>query len=417
MARTKTRSLFRQIHLYVGFGFGGIFVLSGLTGSAIAWMPELDRLLNPDLFYVAPAPGVNADDPALITPAKVQAVIDRLAADPRYGPPTQITLAEHANETLIAWYRRSPSGNTSLLALETSRQVMVNPYTLQITGERNWEEIGTSRRLLMPTLFHFHRYLIAGELGKTVIGISGLVLLITSITGIVLWWPKHHGKALRQAFTISYRGSWSAFNYSFHRAAGFFVAPILIALGFSGWYFNLPKWVTPLVSSVATVSASDKLSNQAPIGGTLIPPGQAMAAAQARYPQARVTRIVLPAKPSMPYEIRLRQPNEIRQGDGATRMTIDAYSAKILRVRDPMRAPGGDTFLSWLFPLHNGEAFGTAGRIFITCFGAVPLLFLMTGLGIWLKRRKKRIPMRFDYPSGADRQHISTAQTAKSPNR
>lgn len=362
-------------------------MLSGLTGSAIAWMPELDSMLNPDLFYSAPAPGLNADDPALITPAKVQAVIDRLVADPRYGPPTQIMLAEHANETLIAWYRNPPSGDASLFVLETSRQVMVNPYTLQITGERNWGEIGASRRLLMPTLFHLHRYLIAGELGKTVIGISGLVLLITSIIGIVLWWPKHHGKALRQAFTISCRGSWSAFNYSFHRAAGFFVAPMLIVLGFSGWYFNLPKWVIPIVSSVATVSVSDKLNNQTPIRGAPIAPGQAMRAAQSLYPTARVSRITLPAKPSIPYEIRLRQPGEIRQGDGATRMTIDAHSGKILRVRDPMRAPGGDTFLNWLFPLHNGEAFGTAGRIFISCFGAVPLLFLMTGLGIWLKRR------------------------------
>ena len=389
MVRAKTRSVFRQIHLYVGLCFGGVFMLLGLTGSAIAWLHEIDSMLNPDLFHVAPASGVIADGPASITPAKVQEMFERLAADPHYGRPTQITLPEHANETLIAWYRREPSNKASLLALETSRQVMVNPYTLQIAGERNWGEIGASRRLLMPTLFHLHRYLVAGELGKTVIGISGLVLLITSITGFVLWWPKRNRKALRQAFTISHQGSWQRFNYSFHRTAGFFVASVLIVLGFSGWYFNMPKWVTPIVSSVATVSASDKLTNQAPIRGTPISPGQALEAAQALYPNARVSRIALPAKPSMPYEIRVRQPGEIRQGDGATRITIDSYSGKMLRARDPLRAPGGDRFLNWLFPLHSGEAFGIAGRIFISCFGAVPLLFLVTGLGIWLKRKKK----------------------------
>lgn len=389
MIRGNTRFLLRQIHLYVGLCFGGIFVLAGLTGSAIAWRHEFDSMLNPDLFQVAPAAGVSADGPASLTPARVQQVIERLAADPRYGRPTQIMLPQHADETLIAWYRNAPSGKASLLALETSRQVMLNPYTLQIAGERNWGEIGLTRRLLMPTLFHLHRYLLTGEFGKTVIGISGLVLLIMSIAGVVLWWPKPNRTALRQAFTISQRGSWSRFNYSFHRAAGFFVAPVLIVLGFSGWYFNLPKWVTPIVSSVATVSAPDKLSKQAPVRSAPISPGQAMAAAQALYPQAHVSRIALPTKPSMSYEIRLRQPGEIRQGDGATRITIDAYSGNMLRVRDPLRAPGGDTFLNWLFPLHSGEAFGMAGRIFISCFGAVPLLFLMTGLGIWLKRKKK----------------------------
>ncbi len=56
---------------------------------------------------------------------------------------------------------------------------------------------------------------------------------------------------------------------------------------------------------------------------------------------------------------------------------------------DPERARGGDKFLSWLFPLHTGEAFGVGGRIFISLFGFVPLAFFVTGLVIWLKLRKK----------------------------
>ncbi|MEO6319127.1 MAG: PepSY-associated TM helix domain-containing protein [Polaromonas sp.] len=390
MIRAKTRSLLQKIHLYIGLCFGGVFMLLGLTGSAIAWLHEIDSLLNPDLFHVRSMSGVVADNPVRVAPAKVQEVLDRLAADPQYGRPVQLMLPEHADEVLVAWYPKESSDQDSPLAIRISRQVMVNPYTLQVTGERDWGELGLSRRLLMPTVFHLHRYLAAGEFGKTVVGVAGLVLLIAAITGIVLWWPKPSRKALRQALSISYRGSWPRLNYSSHRAAGFFAAPVFIVLGFSGWYFNLPKWVIPIVSSVATVSAPDKPGNRAPSrGGTLVSPRQAMEAAQALFPHSRVSRIALPNKPSMPYEIRVRQPNEVRKGDGATRIMVDAYSGAILQVRDPMRAPGGDTFLSWLFPLHSGEAFGSVGRIFITCFGVVPLLFLMTGLGIYLKRKKK----------------------------
>ena len=389
MVRGLTRSLFQKIHLYIGLCFGGIFILLGLTGSAIAWLHEIDSMLNPDLFHVGSMSGVVADNPVRVAPAKVQEVLDRLAADPQYGRPVQLILPEHTDEVFVAWYRKESLDNASLLAIKISRQVMVNPYTLQVTGERNWGELGISRRLIMPTIFHLHRYLLAGEFGKTVIGVSGLVLVITTISGIVLWWPSLKRKALRQAISISYRGSWPRFNYSSHRAAGFFVAPVFVVLGFSGWYFNLPKWVTPIVGSIATVSAPDKPANRAPRSATLISPGQAMEAAQVLFQNSRISRIVLPSNSSMPYEIRLRQPDEIRKGDGATRIMVDAYSSEILQVRDPMRAPGGDRFLNWLFPLHSGEAFGNVGRIFISCFGVVPLFFLITGLRVYLKQKKK----------------------------
>lgn len=395
MARAKTRSLFQKLHLYLALCFGGIFVLLGLTGSAIVWLPEIDSLLNPGLFHVGPMPGAVADQPVRLTPARVQEVLDRLAADPKYGQPMQLMLPEHPGEVFIAWYgkesldKSDKSNKDSPLATKISRQVMVDPYTLQVAGERNWGELGTSRRLLMPTLFHLHRYLLTGEFGKTVIGVSGLLLVIAASTGIALWWPKLNLNALRQAFSISYCGSLQRLNYSSHRAAGFFAAPVFVVLGFSGWYFNLPNWVTPIVSSIATVSASDKPRNQAPGRGTLLSPGQALQAAQAHYPNARLSRIALPSKPSMPYEIRLRQADEIRKGDGATRIMVDAYSGEILQAKDPMRAPRGDTFLNWLFPLHSGEAFGISGRIFISCFGLVPLLFLMTGLRIYLNQKNR----------------------------
>lgn len=391
MVRAKTRSLIQAIHLWVGLGLGGIFALLGLTGSAIAWLHEIDHALNPDLFQATTKPCPMAQDCAapVPAPARAQAVIDRLAADPRYGQPAQLILPEHADQVFVAWYPQAPSAQDWPLATRVSRQVMVNPHTLQLTGERNWGELGLSRRLLMPTLFHLHRYLAAGEPGKTVIGICGLGLLITALTGLVLWCPKPNPKALRQALSIAYRGSWPRLNYSAHRAAGFFAAPVLIVLGFSGWYFNLPEWVRPLVGSVATVSAPDKPVNQAPRGDARISPREALQVAQTRYPQARLSRIALPSKASMPYEIRLRQPGELRQGDGATRLAVDAWSGAILQVRDPLRAPAGDRFLNALFPLHSGEAFGLAGRMFISGFGVLPLLFLLTGLGIYGKRRKK----------------------------
>lgn len=406
MIQHTSRRWLSKLHLYLGLSFGIVFVMLGLTGSALAWIHELDAALNPALLHVQPGPGLSAADHAPLTPAAIDALVKRLAADPRYGMPNQLNLPELADAPMIATYRRKGGAAPAPFALEVSRQVMVNPYTMQVLGERNWGEVGLSRPLLMPTLFHVHRYLLGGEWGKTVIGVTGLVMAIAALTGIALWLPKATMKALRHALTISYRGSLPRFNYSFHRAAGFFAAPVLLMMGCTGLYFNLPKWVTPVVASVAPVTPADKVVNCA-AAGPVIAPGKAVAIARQLFPQARVSRVALPAKPSAPFELRMRQPGEVRKGDGATRIVIDAYSGEVLRARDPLRAAGGDTFFNWFFPLHTGEAFGTAGRVFISIFGIAPALFFATGFALWWRRRPR--------PSPISTPTIATRLKGKSP--
>jgi uncharacterized iron-regulated membrane protein len=379
MVRGTFRSWFRRLHLAVALVFGCVFGLSGLTGCALAWMHELDGALNPSLFH-ASASGPPAPD-------AIARIVDRLANDPAYGRPGQVTLPEHGGEVAVAWYRLPAAGGRGPFTLDRSRQVMVDPANLAVTGERVWGDTGLSRPLLMPTLFHVHRYLLAGDVGKTVIAVSGLALLFMSVVGLVLWWPKATVAAWRKAFTVAHRGSWPRFNVTFHRAAGAIVAPVLAVLGFSGCLFNQPQWITPVVATFAAVSSQEKLKGGA-TGDVKV--ARAAQAAAGLFPAARVSRVVLPAKPGLPYEVRLRQPGEVRQGDGNTRVTVDAATGRVLRVRDPLRAQAGDAFIDWQFPLHTGEAFGTIGRIVISIVGLTPLAFLVTGLAVWRRRRTAR---------------------------
>lgn len=386
MVTGKKRTLLRRLHLWLGLTFGLIVAMSGLTGSLLVWIHEIDAALNPELFHVAAPVGATAQP----TPARVQEIVDMLAARPGYGRPSQLGIPAGADESVVAWYRQPRAPDAAPLALDVSRQVMVDPHTLAILGEREWGRSGLSRARLMPTLFHLHRYLLAGDAGKVVIGVSGLMLALLALLGIVLWWPKMTWQALRKSLTVSYRGSWPRLNYSAHRTVGMVAAPVLLTLGFSGLYFNLPDWVTPVVQVFSPVTRADKVKNLArPDGAQAASVATALAAAQARYPQGRLSRVVLPANGKAPYEVRLRQPGEVRQGDGSTRVSVDAWSGAILRVRDPLRANGGDTFLNWQFPLHTGEAFGIAGKAVMSAAGLTPLLFLVTGVAMWLRRRHK----------------------------
>ncbi|MGH8852742.1 MAG: PepSY-associated TM helix domain-containing protein, partial [Telluria sp.] len=150
--------------------------------------------------------------------------------------------------------------------------------------------------------------------------------------------------------------------------------------------------------AVAPLTKNEKAVNASPPDAPRIDAGAAMAAAQARFPEGRVSRIGVPGKPEQPYEIRVRQPGELRHGAGATRVSVDAGTGAVLRAIDPLAARGGDWFVSTMYPLHTGEAFGMAGRILVSVVGVSPLLFFITGLVVWLKFRrkpaKKKAPVR-----------------------
>ena len=385
------KPLARVVHLWTGLIFGTILVILGLTGSALSWIHELDSVLNPGLLHVAPPPGLRDGEPVRADPALVQAVGHMLAADARYGRPNMLELPERAGDVFVAWYRPAPAKDSAPWIQAVTRQVMVDPATLAVTGERNWGETGLTRPLLMPTLFHLHRYLLAGETGKVVVAVTGVSLMLAMLTGLVLWWPRLTRSAIWHALTVRHGGSWPRFNFQLHRAGGFFAAPVLLITAFSGVQFNMPQWVKPVVEVFATITPPAKVVNQSPRSNTELNVSAALRSAQARFPEGRLSRISFPAGSGQPFEIRVRQPGELRAGPGATRISIDSGNGSVLRVIDPERARGGDKLLSWLFPLHTGEAFGLAGRILISLVGFLPLAFFVTGLVIWVKLHRKKL--------------------------
>lgn len=378
MVSGRLRTVFVKLHRYIGLVFGLLFVMMGLTGTLISWRDDIDKWLNPDLLQ-----GVSATR-IPVGAATVESVTARLMADPKYGKPNLLMLPVDEHDVFIAYYPiKGPEAMPG-----RSRQVMIDPVTLAVKGERLFGVPGLSRQQIMPTLFHLHRYLLSGDTGKTIIGVTGMVLFFTVLMGVVLWWPKMKLRALKQSVRIAHGGSWSRFVYTFHRAGGIFAAPVLATIAFSGWYLNLPKWVTPIISTVMTVSPQVKhQSDTPPAGAHAITPAQAMTAAQQQFPGAQVTRISLPRKPGDAYEVRLRQEGELQEDSGATRLWLDAYTGRPLGARDPRDARSGDALILWLFRLHTGEAFGTYGRAFITAFGLMPLAFAVTGVLIWWKRR------------------------------
>ncbi|MFC6978354.1 PepSY domain-containing protein [Microbulbifer taiwanensis] len=69
-------------------------------------------------------------------------------------------------------------------------------------------------------------------------------------------------------------------------------------------------------------------------------------------------------------------------------MRLDQYSGEILMVHDITETAAGNQFLTWQFPLHNGDALGLIGRWLVLISGLAPALLFGTGFYLWWKKRR-----------------------------
>ena len=387
--QTFRHQLFRRIHCWLALPFALFLILQGLTGAAITWKHELDVRLNRELMQVPISDQIEFSTNKRLP---ISVLLEDLVRTENGISPSMLELPEKRNEAFIAWYKSSQSkGDQS--EKKTTRQVMINPYTGVVMGERITGETGFSPTQLMPSLVSLHRQLLSGDNGKLLVSINGIVLLILALSGIYLWWPVWKLKAWRQAITISHQGSWKRFNFSLHRAAGFYTAPFFLIIATTGIYFNHSEWITPFFSPWLpttvivknTHDAADKNIDQRTTKNLNLE--QVISLAQQQFPLARVSRIKLPETVNGKYEIRLHQPGELREGSGATRVTIDAEDGKIIKVSDPLKGTPENRFYSYFFPLHSGEIFGVTSKIVVTIVGLLPLLFAISGTLIWWRRR------------------------------
>jgi uncharacterized iron-regulated membrane protein len=67
---------------------------------------------------------------------------------------------------------------------------------------------------------------------------------------------------------------------------------------------------------------------------------------------------------------------------------LDPYDGRVLAVRDARRDSGGDVLLTWLHPLHDGEAFGLFGRWLVFVSGLLPAVLFVTGVWRWRVRAR-----------------------------
>lgn len=333
-----------KVHLSLGLFVGGLFVLVSLTGSFLVFYRAIDEWLNP-----AQLRAIASDRPS-------QPLSELLAAVQRVHPelsgPEYLILPVDQHDAVQARFKQT-TGTSRVVRYV----VTIDSRTGRILSDREWG------RYLASFIYELHESLLLEEAGETIVGVVALLLLLSVGSGLYLWWPQP-GR-FRQAVTFKPGASVIRWHYDLHKLIGTSGTLVLFILAFTGAYLEFPKYVTPIVNLVSPVNEfpqNNELRSTVVPGARPLSVDQAVAVAQEIFPDGTLKFIGLPKGTAGVYRMGMRQPGEVRKTSGESQVWLDQYGGAVLKVRDWREFTAGDTFIAWLFPLHNGEAFGLAGR-------------------------------------------------------
>lgn len=386
--RLLTRTTWLKIHVYLALIAGFFFALIGLTGSIGIYHEELDELLNPELVIEQPSGKRQSLDKII---AAVQA-----AHPNRYGSWT-LEMPRSTHGMITAWYDKPKE---TFFELYAPLMVSVNPYTAEVVASRFWGQT------IVTWLLDLHTQLGFGRFGWNAVGVLGLLLMVSTGTGVYLWWPAIRGiwdafagaaryrlPSYRPSVAVRIPGKISMMRLAFnlHRIIGLFSALVLLLLAITGFNLSFPSILATLVGSsgmehgeTGRTIISTATPNNHPVGLEA-----AEFVARSPFPKAELRRVTTPAGDSGIYRINLRQGNEVNRRHPYTTVWVDRWSGQIKEVRDPSGFTRGETLSTWIWPTHTGEAFGGTGRFIWFLSGIGLFVLYVSGLLHWLHRRGK----------------------------
>ncbi len=262
MSRKARQKLWWSVHWWLGLWAGSVFVLSGLTGSALVFYQAIDEWLNPERrTVVVSGPYRSFDD--MVAAAR--------AARPDLPGPYGLFLPGDRTGVVEAWFK-APVGETGHIQ---DIEVTIDPYRAEVLSrDRIWGQT------VVSFIYELHKAWLLDEVGEAVVGCAGLLLVLSIGSGLYLWWPK--AGRYRQAITFNPRGTRSRRYYDAHKLTGVAGSLMLLVLAGTGVYLEFPNYIVPLVKAVLPVPVEIERHSTVTLGTRPIPVDRAVAIARRR---------------------------------------------------------------------------------------------------------------------------------------
>ena len=355
----RLRELWFQVHKWLGLTLAILIIPISLTGSALVWNDWLDEQLNPQRVV----------DARPILPPSTYADAARRVAGP--GERLASLAFPEKEGAVVANLARAPQPGAA-------RPVRTILYLDPRDGsllDRTASDQGVER-----VLHALHGSLMVPGVGRQIVGWIGVAMLISSLTGLWLWWPLKGrvSRGLRWKRQPVTSGN-------LHHQGGFWICIPLAVLSFTGAWISFPAFFASMSGDPAGPSPAERMRRMAaaPVEVPALTPDAAIAAAQ-RHAAGRLLTLTWPTDQKAEWKVAYQ-----RDG-GLFEVTVNDRNGQA----KPPKPPQPETWARLMRRIHDGTGMGATWRVIIFIGGLIPALLAVTGILMWLHQRRRDRAMR-----------------------
>jgi uncharacterized iron-regulated membrane protein len=422
----SARPVVIKLHRYIGLSLALFLIIIAATGSIIAFYDDLERSFNARMRVVTPQDKGWSVRDALVIRAQLE------AEDPR-SHVFSLQFPQKPDESLFSRVMPAIDPQSREPYHIDYDEVFANPYTGERLGQRTIGEATLRPEGFFSFLYYLHYALIFPlGLGILLIGALGLVWAVESITGFYLTLPPKvkqgkdsaRPKPKPRPFLRRWSASWKVSRgqnsvrliLDLHRATGLWLWPLLLIFAITGFALNQGGPYADFVNKFAGYAHFQERPPRAPLAQPLLDPPvdwfQAAELGQRYFEEQAKTEGFTLGKPAAieyrrdlgMYFFLMHTSRDLLDGQGnptetdspatAATVAIDARDGRFLGLQLPTGQRAGNTVTSWLVALHVTAIGGRSWQIAVSAFGLTVVGISATGVLLWWRRRKSRLPKR-----------------------
>jgi len=358
--RKQRRRLWFVLHGWLGMKFSILMAVIVLSGAFATLGYELEWLFDPDL-RVTPQDS-RAAYPEMLR--AVQAAFPDSAVTAIGGPEAPYLPAQA--------YISTPD--------DFLLKVYVDPYTARVLADKDFMTIQRFFRNLHMNLF-------VPKYGIYLVGFFGLVLLSSTVTGLIAY------KKFWRGFFKLRRGKGArVFWGDLHRLSGLWSLWFLFLMALTGTWYGIELVIddagSDLVYPAYPQVREARLDALGPAPPDRAPLAAAIATAKREFPGLDVTSVRLSTGPRDPIVVHGQNGHTLVRGRGNA-VFVDPYDASAITVWRIGEAGLAKRWVHTVDPLHFGTFGGLATKVIWTLFGLLSAVQIFTGSWMWLRRARK----------------------------
>ena len=374
------KNIWFKLHLILGLSAGFILLIVGFTGAILSFEKEILNLINKDTFKV-----VAQEQGKLST----KELLEKFQEQKPQSKINSITFS-------------SSNDNSSMINVagsgENARKGVtyyVNPYTAEILPE-------VSGQNFFKTVESIHRRLLLDDFGKQIVGISVICLLFLMFSGIYIYYPRLK-KSFLQSLKLNFQSKGRFFLSNLHSVIGMWVIPFYLVASLTGLYWSY-DWFSDSLHQITGVEKTKKHMHHSQEKNNQQNEMKTLQIVEKKsfddvsfavdtfntLIENKYSTATLKLEPKGTVYSFSYLSNSHHDHSKNT-FELDIKTKEIVKHDKFEDKTLIQKLMGSILPLHTGEYFGVVGRTLMFLASLMMPLFTVTGLILYIKRRKKNI--------------------------